>query len=116
MHFLGKWKWGILIMLFFGTSAIAGEHPKIPLLDEQGNNVIEMAKKQGQKLVVNGVTYFKGAPYSPEQTCGACHDYEAITKAYHFQIGATEVSDDWGKKHPQYHDKYLTSPGQFGFW
>ena len=116
MHILGRWKWGILLVLFIWGGALANEHPKISLLDEQGNNVIEMAKKQGRKLVINGVTYYKGAPYSPEQTCGACHDYKAITHAYHFQLGATEVSDDWGEKHPQYHDKYLTSPGQFGFW
>ena len=116
MYSFGRWKWGVLLVLFIWTGALANEHPKIPFLDEQGNNVIEMAKKQNRKLVINGVTYYKGAPYSPEQTCGACHDVDAITKAYHFQIGATEVSDDWGKKHPQYHDKYLTSPGQFGFW
>ncbi len=109
--------WGILaVLLLFTASVGAAEHPKISLLDEQGNNVIEMAKKSGQKLIINGKTYYKGSPYSPEQTCGSCHDYESITKAYHFQIGATEVSDDWGEKHPQYHDKYLTSPGQFGFW
>lgn len=111
-------RWGLMatIWLLFVAAAWASEHPKIPLLDEQGNNVIEMAKEKGKKLVINGVTYYKGVPYSSEQTCGACHDVDAITKAYHFQLGATEVSDDWGKKHPQYHDKYLTSPGQFGFW
>ncbi len=103
-------------LLLFVAAAAASQHPKIPLLDEQGNNVIEMAKENGQKLVINGVTYYKGAPFSSEQTCGACHDVDAMTKAYHFQLGATEVSDDWGKDHPQYHDKYLTSPGQFGFW
>ena len=110
------WGLAMFVVLLFASGVLASEHPKIPLLDEQGNNVIEMAKKHGQKLVLNGVTYYKGAPYSSEQTCGACHDVDAITKAYHFQIGATEVSDDWGEKHPQYHDKYLTSPGQFGFW
>ncbi len=110
------WRMILGVLLFFTAAATAAEHPKISLLDEQGNNVIEMAKQNGQKLVIHGKTYYKGNPYSPEQTCGSCHDYESITKAYHFQIGATEVSDDWGEKHPQYHDKYLTSPGQFGFW
>ncbi len=111
-----RWSLTAIAVLAFAVTALASEHPKIPLLDEQGNNVIEMAKQNGQKLVINGVTYYKGAPYSSEKTCGACHDVEAMTKAYHFQLGATEVSDDWGKNHPQYHDKYLTSPGQFGFW
>ena len=26
-------------------------------------------------------------PYSPKKTCGACHDYDLITSAYHFQQG-----------------------------
>ncbi len=111
-------------LLIFGLSLIllpifnvfADQHPKIPLLDENGDNVIELAKQNGQKLIINGKTYYKGHPYSPEQTCGSCHDYDAITKAYHFQIGATEVSDDFGKTHPQYHYGRLLSPGQFGSW
>ncbi len=108
--------WGILLIFLPLFSVFADQHPKIPLLDENGNNVIEQAKQNGQKLVINGVTYYKGNPYSPEQTCGSCHDVEAITKAYHFQIGATEVSDDFGQKHPQFHDKFMTSPGQYGAW
>ena len=116
MKYLKRLKWSAVFILLLAFQVFASEHPKIPLLDEQGNNVIEMAKKNGQKLVLNGIVYYKGAPYSPEKTCGSCHNYKAITKAYHFQIGATEVSDDWGLKHPQYHDKYLRSPGQFGFW
>ena len=107
---------GFSLIFLFTFSAFADQHPKIPLLDENGDNVIELAKQNGQKLVINGVTYLKGHPYSPEQTCGSCHDYDAITKAYHFQIGATEVSDDFGKKHPQFHDPFMTSPGQFGSW
>ncbi len=94
----------------------ASQHPRVELLDEQGNNVIEMAKKQGKTLVLNGATYYLGAPYSPKQTCGACHDYDAITRAYHFQIGATDMGDDWGERHPEFHYQYLRSSGQFGFW
>ncbi len=107
---------GLLVLLIPAFQAFADEHPKIPLLDKNGDNVIEMAKAQGQKLVVNGVTYYKGNPYSPEQTCGSCHDYEAITSAYHFQIGATDMGDDWGKKHSQYHYSHLLSAGQYGSW
>lgn len=29
-------------------------------------------------------------PYSPKMTCGACHDYEKITKGYHFTQGMGE--------------------------
>ncbi len=106
----------VLILSLMMVPVFASNHPPISLLDKDGNNVIEMARESGQKLVINGVTYYKGAPYSPKQTCGACHDYDAITHAYHFQIGATEVSDDWGEKHPDFHYSFLKSPGQFGFW
>jgi len=29
-------------------------------------------------------------PYSPKQTCGRCHDYETITRGYHFTMGKGE--------------------------
>ncbi len=71
-------------------------HPAIPLLDEAGNHVLN-----------------SGNAYSSKTSCGSssCHDYEAITKAYHFQTGRDEASDDYGAKHgiPQ-----LVSPGYFG--
>jgi len=107
---------GLSLLLLPAFMAFADEHPKIPLLDKNGDNVIETAKQQGQKLLINGATYYKGNPYSPEQTCGSCHDYEAITSAYHFQLGATDMGDDWGKKHPQFHYSHLLSAGQYGAW
>jgi hypothetical protein len=35
------------------------------------------------------------APYSPEKTCGRCHDYEAMTHGYHF--GAIRKLGDSGR-------------------
>ena len=71
-------------------------HPAIPLLDEAGNHVLD-----------------SGQPYSPRMSCGnaGCHDYEAITHAYHFEMGRDEASDDFGARRglPQ-----LVSPGYFG--
>jgi hypothetical protein len=32
-----------------------------------------------------------GRPYSPKQTCGTCHDYERITRGYHFTMGKGEA-------------------------
>ena len=37
-------------------------------------------------------------PYSPRQTCGACHKYDEITKGYHFQQGWDKISDDFAAK------------------
>ncbi|MBW2610894.1 MAG: hypothetical protein JRE12_00825 [Deltaproteobacteria bacterium] len=48
-------------------------HPEITLMDYEGNEI---------SLDCN-------IPYSPKNTCGECHDYDAITNAYHFQQGRT---------------------------
>ena len=96
----------ILLFLFVYSAGIIAAtnafdetvmHPKIPLLDEQKQHVLN-----------------SGRPYSPKMTCGTgsgCHDYESITHAYHFEFGRDEASDDYGALHglPQ-----LMSPGYFG--
>jgi hypothetical protein len=54
-------------------------------------------------------------PYSPRKTCGACHDYDQITKGYHFQQGRTDgagkimVSDTFDSKYP-----WNLSSGMYG--
>ncbi len=55
-----------------------GVCPPFHLLDEAGN-VIDPVKGTNADR-----------PYSPKQTCGKCHDYEKITQAYHFRMGAGE--------------------------
>ena len=71
-------------------------HPAIPLLDEQGQHVLD-----------------SGQPYSPRQSCGegGCHDYDKINHAYHFEMGRDEASDDFGARRGLPH---LVSPGYFG--
>ncbi|MCF7971881.1 MAG: cytochrome C [Methylococcaceae bacterium] len=71
-------------------------HPAIPLLDEQGNNVIETKN-----------------PYSPKKSCAGsgCHDYDVITKAHHFEMGRDEADDNYGAKRGL---PNLVSPGYFG--
>jgi hypothetical protein len=48
-------------------------------------------------------------PYSPRQTCGACHDYGKITQGYHFQQGWNRIKDDFNKKKP-----WVLSDGMMG--
>lgn len=48
-------------------------------------------------------------PYSTRQTCGACHDYDKITKGYHFQQGWDKIKDDFSKKKP-----WVLSDGMMG--
>ncbi len=73
-----------------------------------------------------------GAPVSPRQSCVLCHDYDGITSAYHFQLGADErvdadgdgFQDDLGEvlagpggtlaTLPTLYN--INSPGQFGAW
>ena len=109
---------GLLTFFFMGTSEVArnavaqendkryeeakqdalGICPPIFLRDENGN-IIDP---------VSGVNV--DVPYSPKQTCGECHDYEKITKGYHFLQGKGEKM---GKNFQQTYP-WCTSPGQYG--
>lgn len=93
-----------LMLLFTFTNSYAAinafdksvDHPPIPLLDEQGNHVLE-----------------SNNPYSPKKSCegSGCHDYEVLTHAYHFQQGRDEADDNYGAKRGLPH---LVSPGYYG--
>lgn len=72
-------------------------HPQIKLIDESGVQIDPGAENP--------------RPYSPRRTCGACHDYEMINKAYHFQLGADVISDDYGSTIGK---PWISSDGQFG--
>ena len=49
-------------------------------------------------------------PYSPEKTCGQCHDYQRITSGYHFQQGKDEkLSPKLAALYP-----WMRTPGQYG--
>ena len=84
-----------------GYSSEEPSHPPVALIDHEGN-----------EIVLKSTT-----PYSPRNTCGECHDYEAITNAYHFQQGRTDikgnivVADDFDSIHP-----WKISKGMYGKW
>lgn len=97
--------WGACFSLFFASTHVFAvinvfdrevDHPPITILDEQGRHVLE-----------------SNNPYSPKKTCAGsgCHDYEAITHAYHFEMGRDEASDTYGEKRGLPH---LVSPGYYG--
>lgn len=77
-----------------------GVCPPFPLRDERG-------------AIINPLTGENAtAPYSPRQTCGApgCHDYERITRGYHFQQGRGEpVPAVMARRY-----RWVTSPGNYG--
>lgn len=55
-----------------------GVCPPLHLRDEDGNIIDPIGDSNA------------GRPYSPRQTCGRCHDYQKITKGYHFTQGRGE--------------------------
>ncbi len=104
-------------------------HPEVTLLDENGNPIISQLDKNDKIVAANGSVYYRGPAYSPKMTCGKCHDYNAVTKAYHFREGAgpngEDLSDTWvsEKRGKDHLNKYLSnaygyilSPGQYGAW
>ncbi len=72
--------------------------PPFFLRDEAGHIINPVAGENADK------------PYSPKQTCGACHDYEKITQGYHFQQGADEQPPaPLGER-----CQWVSSPGNYG--
>ena len=108
--------------------AMASAHPAVQLLDEQGRPIKDQLDPSDTVQAANGTVYMRGPAYSPKQTCGKCHDYQAVTRGYHFREGVGrngEVLDDhWSAKNKdgslyRYLANaygHLLSPGQFGAW
>ena len=60
--------------------------------------------------IINPLTGEKAdQPYSTRQTCGVCHNYDQITKGYHFQQGWDRIKDYFSKKKP-----WVLSDGMMG--
>ena len=119
-----------LLALLLALPAVVQAHPVVVLYDAQGQRIIDQLDDSDTVTADSGTVYKRGPAYSPKQTCGKCHDYNAITKAYHFREGSTPgvnggVSDTWVSENRENNNlqKYLTnayghllSPGQFGAW
>ena len=59
--------------------------PPFHLRDQRGA-VIDPSKDEKNPQAV-------GNPVSTKETCGVCHDYDRITRGYHFQMGRDELYD-----------------------
>lgn len=66
----------------------------------------------------NPLTATSTEPYSPRQTCGTCHDVDAIANGYHFQQGRTDAAGDVQMQTDFNGDgrAWLLSDGMFGKW
>ncbi len=107
MHYGFKRRLGLAIialvlgMMALGVSASAqsgdGLHPPIPLLDEDGVNVLE-----------------SGKPISTMKTCGGCHDTDFIEKhSFHSQVGRDNLYQPGEAPSGRPWD---ISEGLFGLW
>ena len=95
-----------LFLLLTGLLAASGVaandfHPQISELDSAGRPLADSA-----------------AELSLMQTCGACHDYDQISNAYHFQQGRTDVNGNIIMQDDYFgdHRPWLKSPGMYGKW
>ncbi|MEW6073763.1 MAG: hypothetical protein AB1726_14355 [Planctomycetota bacterium] len=78
------------------------DHSNIVLLDRLGNPLLVASTE----------------PYSPRQTCGPCHDVDAIANGYHFQQGRTDRFGDVQTTDDFFGDGriWLKSDGMYGKW
>jgi hypothetical protein len=75
-------------------------------------NPVSLRDRSGSPLTPASTT-----PYSPQRTCGACHDVAKITEGYHFQQGKgtsnsnITVADNYSPV-----KTWLLSDGMYGKW
>lgn len=86
-----------LTIACFFSAVSAQAHDEVWLRNERGDRIT--------------VTLNNQDPYSPKKTCGACHNYAAITSGYHFQQGFDKMKDGYDRARP-----WILSPGMFGNW
>ncbi len=75
----------------------AGTCPPIFLRDGEGKIINPLTDEHESKV------------YSTRRTCGACHDYDTISRGYHFQQGWDRIRDDFNPEEP-----WVLSDGMMG--
>jgi len=80
----------VLVLVALATAAGAKQRACVPffLKTEDGKIINPLTGENADR------------PYSPRQTCGACHNYDQITKGFHFQQGWDKIKDDFNKDKP----------------
>ena len=119
---------GLTLAVLGSASAQPPQQDAYALRDRAGNRINQQLDMNDTITMANGAVYAAGPAYSPKQTCGTCHDYNAITKAYHFREGTGPngqgSSDHWsdrekdGTLYKYLSNAYghLRSPGEYGAW
>ena len=81
---------------------VVGNHSQIVLRDRYGAALVTGSHE----------------PYSPRETCGPCHDVDAVASAYHFQQGRTRADATVQTADDFFRDgrAFLKSDGMYGKW
>ncbi|ABS26074.1 hypothetical protein Anae109_1871 [Anaeromyxobacter sp. Fw109-5] len=117
-HVNARMRTAIAVLAALGFACL-GELPEPPQTGEKQKSTYHSSDANGAIPLRDaaGATIARGSttPFSPEQTCGGCHDTAVITRGYHFQQGRTGpdnnllVSDSYNPQKP-----WLLSPGMYG--
>ena len=119
---------GVVVLAAGSGYAAPPDRQDYALRSRDGMRIDQQLNMEDTITMANGAVYAAGPAYSPKATCGSCHDYEAITKAYHFREGTGPngegLSDHWSDEHKDGEAyKYLAnayghllSAGQYGAW
>ena len=87
-----------------GGGPLPGVHANVAMMDVLGNPI----------------TAGSSVPYSPRQTCGVvgCHDVDAISNAYHFEQGRTDLQGNIITQPDYFNDgrTFVSSAGMYGKW
>ncbi|MCG8375768.1 MAG: hypothetical protein MI702_04745 [Chlorobiales bacterium] len=76
---------GILLLFIFAFPAFAGHLP-VQLMTEDAKKINPLTGQNADQ------------PYSPQNSCGTCHNYHAITEGAHFQQDRNVRDDDYSEK------------------
>lgn len=74
----------VLFCTLIPAASAQAQHPAIYLMDAEGEIIDPISEENA------------AAPFSTQMTCGMCHDYDEITRGYHFQMGWESIDDDFG--------------------
>ena len=80
--------------------------------------VLDHTKLILRDVAGNPLTVASTEPYSPRQTCGACHNVDQIATGYHFQQGRTDDNNNVICQDDYFNDgrDFLKSAGMYGKW
>lgn len=102
----GIWGRGLAVTLWLLSAPIVSAAPP----SEPPRGVCPPFHLRGEDGAIIDPGQSPAPPYSPKQTCGACHDYEKITAAYHFTQGLGEEPTETQKARIG----WASSPGNHG--